>query len=76
MENTIDLVGAFSKGDVSGVRSRLRQNPDISDLEDYLKTHGGGKLSMLQGWVLQEIYGVKNHGYGIYELNIGRVKQR
>lgn len=62
------LIKGFENHDKNLIIEGLKAGEDKQIIFDYSKGMEGGKLTMWQGWILQELHKVKNHGYGIFEL--------
>lgn len=63
------LLNAFIESKRDAVVENLKKGADKQIILDYVKNiKDKGRLTMMQGWILQEIHHVKNHGFGIWEL--------
>lgn len=61
------LIKGFENLDNNLIIEGLKAGADKQIILDYSKGMGG-KLTMWQGWILQELCKIKNHGFGIYDL--------
>lgn len=62
------LLNGFIKSDIKTVIEGLKNGESKQVIFDYAKSIGGGRLTMRQGWILEELHHVKNHGFGIWGL--------
>lgn len=62
------LLNGFIKGDTKTVIEGLKIGENKQVVFDYAQSIGGGRLTIRQGWILEELHQVKNHGFGIWEL--------
>lgn len=61
------LIKGFENHDKNSIIEGLKSGEDKQIILDYSKGMGG-RLTMWQGWILQELCKIKNHGFGIYDL--------
>ncbi|EGT3640596.1 hypothetical protein KWR00_012680 [Clostridioides difficile] len=63
------IISAWQNSDSKKVLIEVKKDKkNIDVLIAYTNKIKGRDMTMVQSWILEEVYKTKNNGYGIYEL--------
>lgn len=63
------IISAWQNSDSKKVLIEVKKDKkNIDVLIAYTNKIKGKDMTMVQSWILEEVYKTKNNGYGIYEL--------
>lgn len=62
-----NILNGFERGNAKAVIEALKNGESKQAVFDYAHRIGGGRMTMMQGWILQELCLTKNNNLGIYD---------